>query len=66
MTSASKSEPDVATSDQTNGVPAALLALLVCPVDHSRLDLTAAGLTCATCQRTYPVVNGIPNFVIDE
>src|SRR5207248_3093865 len=37
-----------------------LSALLACPVCHSRLALEGAGLRCPTCERVYPVVEGVP------
>lgn len=43
-----------------------LLALLVCPVDHAELTLDASQLVCTKCGRTYPIVDGIPNMVVDE
>ncbi len=43
-----------------------LLALLVCPVDHGELDLRDSQLICTKCTRTYPIVDGIPNMVVDE
>ena len=43
-----------------------LLALLVCPVDHAELNLTESMLVCTKCGRSYPIVDGIPNMVVDE
>lgn len=43
-----------------------LLALLVCPVDHAELKLTDSTLVCTKCARVYPIVDGIPNMVVDE
>jgi uncharacterized protein YbaR (Trm112 family) len=43
-----------------------LLALLVCPVDHAELDLRDSTLVCTNCDRVYPIVDGIPNMVVDE
>jgi uncharacterized protein YbaR (Trm112 family) len=42
-----------------------LLALLVCPVDHEKLDLRDSSLICTKCGRSYPIVDGIPNMVVD-
>ncbi len=43
-----------------------LLALLVCPVDHGELELQDSVLVCTKCARRYPIVDGIPNMVVDE
>lgn len=43
-----------------------LLALLVCPVDHAQLELRDSTLVCTKCGRVYPIVDGIPNMVVDE
>ncbi len=43
-----------------------LLALLVCPADHAKLELNASSLVCEKCGRVYAIVDGIPNMVIDE
>ena len=43
-----------------------LLALLVCPIDHAELELTDSKLVCMKCGRSYPIVDGIPNMVVDE
>lgn len=41
-----------------------LLELLVCPYDHRELkDERPLGLSCGTCKRTFPVINGIINFL---
>ena len=53
-------------SGTTLGLQDSFLEILVCPIDHGHLVVTANGLTCDSCQRTYPVVNGIPNFVVEE
>jgi len=44
----------------------ALLDILVCPVDHAKLTLEGDTLVCQTCKRRYPVVNGIPNMLVEE
>lgn len=66
MTQTPQSRSTNPKSEATTEVSASLLSLLVCPIDHGKLEVKSAGLTCVDCQRTYPVVNGIPNFVIDE
>jgi uncharacterized protein YbaR (Trm112 family) len=43
-----------------------LLALLVCPVDHAALELEDSALVCTECGRSYPVVDGIPNMVVED
>lgn len=55
-----------------------LLEILVCPADHSRLELAddatvekngdvdnivAGVLKCTQCQATYPIVEGIPQLM---
>jgi uncharacterized protein YbaR (Trm112 family) len=42
-----------------------LLNLLVCPKDHSELRLEAEWLVCTACETRYPIVDGIPNMLID-
>jgi len=44
----------------------ALLALLVCPVDKQPVRLEGETLVCATCSRRYPIVDGIPNMLVDD
>jgi len=39
------------------------LDVLVCPTCHLSLTPLEDGLRCARCQKTYPVVNGIPQFI---
>lgn len=53
-------------SDLKNSIAPELLALLVCPVDHAELELRDSKLICTTCARVYPIVDGIPNMVVDE
>ncbi|MGI8403767.1 MAG: Trm112 family protein [Thermomicrobiales bacterium] len=54
------------TSDaQRLGISEELLAILVCPIDHSRLAIDGDALICSECGRRYPVQNGIPNMVVD-
>jgi uncharacterized protein YbaR (Trm112 family) len=47
-------------------IDAELLALLVCPVDKQPLTLLGETLVCSTCQRRYPIVDGIPNMLVDD
>ena len=50
----------------TLGLSESFLKILVCPIDHGHLSVTDKGLRCNTCQRVFPVENGIPDFVVDE
>jgi uncharacterized protein YbaR (Trm112 family) len=43
-----------------------MLQLLVCPVDHARLDLDGDRLVCQACGRRYPIEDGVPNMLIEE
>lgn len=43
-----------------------LLELLVCPIDHGNLEVFGEALRCATCGRLYPVVDGIPNMIVED
>jgi uncharacterized protein len=45
-----------------------LLAILVCPVCRKPLTHreNPEGLKCQTCQRLYPVRDGIPIMLIDQ
>lgn len=43
-----------------------LLDLLVCPVDKDPVRLEGETLVCATCGRRYPIVDGIPNMLVDD
>ncbi|HET9660516.1 MAG TPA: Trm112 family protein [Thermomicrobiales bacterium] len=53
-------------SSRENVIDPDLLALLVCPVDHAELELHESSLICSKCGRSYPVVDGIPNMVVDD
>ncbi len=44
----------------------ALLALLVCPVDKQPVRLDGQTLVCGVCGRRFPVVDGIPNMLVDD
>jgi len=50
---------------QRLGISEELLAILVCPFDHSQLAIDGDDLVCSECGRRYPVQNGIPNMVVD-
>lgn len=45
-----------------------LLDILVCPVCKTKVAFTAdkSGLKCGTCQRVYPVRDGIPVMLPQE
>ena len=53
-------------SQESNVISPDLLALLVCPLDHAELELRDSNLVCTKCGRSYPIVDGIPNMVVDE
>jgi uncharacterized protein YbaR (Trm112 family) len=48
------------------GISLDLLDLLVCPVDKAELRLEGTTLVCTTCQRRYPIENGIPNMLVED
>jgi uncharacterized protein YbaR (Trm112 family) len=39
------------------------LDLLVCPVCHAALALTAETVDCTACARHYPIVDGLPVLI---
>ena len=39
------------------------ITLLVCPVCHAALTLTAATVDCTRCGRRYPIVDGLPVLI---
>jgi uncharacterized protein YbaR (Trm112 family) len=45
-----------------------LLDILACPKCKARVVLQddQRGFICATCRLVYPIVDDIPNFLIDE
>ena len=43
-----------------------MLKLLVCPVDHARLDLEADVLVCQACGRRFPIEDGVPNMLVED
>lgn len=40
-----------------------LLAILACPACKGELTEEPGKLTCAPCKKSYPVVDGIPDFL---
>ena len=68
MTTASSPHP-TDPSPGPLGLDPALLAVLACPdVHHSPLvvDEEAGELLCTTCDRAFPVREGIPVLLLDE
>ncbi len=47
-------------------LPKDLLDILVCPVDHAKVNLEGERLVCEKCGRAYPVRDGIPIMLVDE
>ncbi len=43
-----------------------LLDILVCPIDKSPVRLEGETLVCTECGRVYPIVDGIPNMLVEE
>lgn len=53
----------------TLGIDPALLEILACPDTHHSpltLDVEAAELLCTTCDRAFPIRDGIPVLLLDE
>ena len=51
------------------GLDADLLAILACPDTHHTpltVDEAAGELVCGTCDRAFPVRDGIPVLLLDE
>lgn len=57
---------DSVDSIKTTVIDPGLLALLVCPVDKQLLTLEGDTLVCTSCLRRYPIVDGIPNMLVDD
>lgn len=49
------------TDSQLNSLKA-----YVCPTCKHRLRLTEKKLECMDCQVTYPIINGIPDFILED
>lgn len=67
--------PSGSTSSGALGLDPVLWQVLVCPADHgdlsavepgARPELPEGGLRCATCDLTYPVLDGIPVMLATE
>ena len=43
-----------------------LLQILVCPLDKQPVRVQDQALVCTVCGRVYPVLDGIPNMLVDE
>ncbi len=43
-----------------------LLEILACPACHGELVLAKDRLICRTCQRRYPIEDGIPILLVEE
>jgi uncharacterized protein len=57
---------DRASAADAAGISLDLLDLLVCPVDKAELRLEGSVLVCTSCDRRYPIENGIPNMLVEE
>jgi uncharacterized protein len=53
-------------AERETTIPQDLLDILVCPVDHGKVDLKGDRLVCEKCGRAYPVRDGIPIMLVDE
>ncbi|MDQ6694673.1 MAG: Trm112 family protein [Chloroflexota bacterium] len=47
-------------------VPAELMKILRCPVDHAVVELRGDRIVCTECRRSYPVRDGIPVMLVEE
>jgi uncharacterized protein YbaR (Trm112 family) len=56
----------VEVSETKSVISPEMLAVLVCPVDKSELRLEGDELVCTVCGRRYPVVDGVPNMLVDD
>jgi len=43
-----------------------LLDILACPKCKGNLSLQKAFLTCRKCRLAYPVIEGVPNMLVEE
>jgi ubiquinone/menaquinone biosynthesis C-methylase UbiE len=42
-----------------------VLAMCICPVCHGNLKIKNEYITCNECERIFPIINGIPDFISD-
>ncbi len=42
------------------------LRWIVCPVCHQSLQLVPSGLLCTGCERSYPIVDGLPILITER
>jgi uncharacterized protein len=60
-------EVDLAEPPKLGGdVPEDLLAILACPLDKQPVKRVGNYLVCQSCQRHYPIRDGIPVMLVDE
>ena len=60
---------DTTTANGPLGLDPELLAILACPDTHHSpltVDEQAGELLCTTCDRAFPVRDGIPVLLLDE
>ena len=45
-----------------------LIEILACPKCKKKVELASdeSGFVCSACQLLYPIVDGIPNFLVEE
>jgi uncharacterized protein len=53
-------------SDQQNVIDKELLKILACPACKTPVRLEDQKLICETCDRRYPIRDGIPIMLMDE
>jgi uncharacterized protein YbaR (Trm112 family) len=56
----------IRTEDDRLPLSDLLRRVLVCPIDHADLRADGATLVCVTCGRVFPVVNGIPDMLVED
>jgi uncharacterized protein len=54
------------SANETLPISKELLEILVCPIDHQPIRLEGQELVCEGCGRRFPIVDGIPNMLVDE
>lgn len=53
-------------SHESEPISKELLAILVCPLDKQPVRLDGNALICTGCGRRFPIVDGIPNMLVEE